>query len=106
MGGEDQILDKLRTDRKNGIKSSNMESRGKFFGTNKKAKAKLKTLWAFFMEAMEDLTLRILCVAAVISIVVEMIHNPRKDLAWIEGAAIIIAILLSSGITTINDYNK
>jgi magnesium-transporting ATPase (P-type) len=68
MGGEDQILDKLRTDRKNGIKSSNMESRGKFFGTNKKAKAKLKTLWAFFMEAMEDLTLRILCVAAVISI--------------------------------------
>jgi hypothetical protein len=35
-----------------------------------------------------------------------MIHNPRKDLAWIEGAAIIIAILLSSGITTINDYNK
>ena len=35
-----------------------------------------------------------------------MIHSEKKELAWIEGAAIIIAVLLSSGITTINDFNK
>jgi len=47
-----------------------------------------------------------LIVAAVVSIVVEMIHAENKKIAWIEGVAIIVAVLLSSGITTVNDYQK
>lgn len=45
-------------------------------------------------------------VAAVVSIVIEMATSDHKEIAWIEGVAILIAIALSSGITTINDYNK
>lgn len=39
-------------------------------------------------------------------IVVEMITSNHPETAWIEGVAIIVAVLLSSGITTINDYQK
>jgi hypothetical protein len=35
-----------------------------------------------------------------------MWHAENKSIAWIEGFAIIVAVLLSSGITTINDYQK
>jgi magnesium-transporting ATPase (P-type) len=105
-GGEDKILEKLKTDKNKGIVSAHKDIRESYFGTNQKKKSKLKSLWEFFMEALNDFTLKILMVAAVVSIVVEMIHSERKELAWIEGCAISIAVLLSSGITTINDYNK
>jgi hypothetical protein len=45
MGGENDILDKLRTDRKHGIKSENIPNRVEYFGSNRKAAAKLKTFW-------------------------------------------------------------
>tara|TARA_B110000503_G_C6879016_1_gene301867 strand:- start:125 stop:253 length:129 start_codon:yes stop_codon:yes gene_type:complete len=41
-----------------------------------------------------------------INTVVEMIMSDHKDTAWIEGCAILIAVLISSGITTGNDYSK
>ncbi len=33
-----------------------------------------------------------------------MITSDHKEIAWIEGVAIIVAVALSSGITTANDY--
>ena len=41
-----------------------------------------------------------------INTVVEMIMSDHKDTAWIEGFAILVAVLISSGITTGNDYSK
>ncbi len=57
---------------------------------------------------MDDFTLKILVVAAIVSIVVEMatVHHEELAVAWIEGAAILIAVLICSGITTINNYQK
>ena len=37
-------------------------------------------------------------------IVVEMLTSDHPETAWIEGVAIIVAVMLSSGITTINDF--
>lgn len=47
--------------------------------------------------------------AAIVSIIVEVVysaaeHPENLKTSWIEGFAIICAVLLSSGITTINDY--
>lgn len=44
--------------------------------------------------------------AAVVSIVVEVVvaDDDKKNLAWIEGFAILMAVAISSGITTVNDY--
>jgi len=66
----------------------------------------LKTLFDLFTDALNDFTLKILIVAAFVSIIVEMIMSDHKDTAWIEGFAILVAVLISSGITTGNDYSK
>jgi hypothetical protein len=57
---------------------------------------------------MDDFTLKILVVAAIISIVVEMstAHKDELSIAWIEGVAILVAVLICSGITTVNNYQK
>jgi len=66
--------------------------------------SKMESLWEIFLGALDDFTLKILLVAAVVSIIVETITSDHKDIAWIEGFAILVAVFLSSGITTINDY--
>jgi Ca2+-transporting ATPase len=50
------------------------------------------------------LILIILIVAAVVSIIVESIENPDKG--WIDGVAIMIAVLIVACVTASNDYNK
>jgi len=53
---------------------------------------------------MDDFTLQILCVASVISIIVGSVTGEHPELDWIEGFAIMIAVIISSGLTTLNDY--
>lgn len=112
MGGDDVILQKVRSDRKRGIISENKIFREDFYGHNRKPDAKLETIWEIFLGAMDDFTLKILLVAAIVSIsnilseVVEVLTSDHPEIAWIEGFAILVAIFLSSGITTLNDYQK
>ena len=64
------------------------------------------------MEALDDLTLKILIVAAIISIgklslyvVVETIEEKEhREIAWIDGFAILIAVFIASIITCVNNY--
>ena len=59
------------------------------------------------MDALEDFMLRVLLVAGVVSIVLEMIVHPEKrSLAWIEGFAIILAVFIVVLVTAINDRKK
>jgi Ca2+ transporting ATPase len=50
--------------------------------------------------------LKILIVAAIISLVIDMYFEENKKTAWIEGAAILIAVLIVSVVTAYNDYKK
>ena len=68
MGGEEKLLESLKTDRKRGIIAGNSGCREDFFGHNRKPEAKQKTLWQIFLGAMDDFTLKILVVAALVSI--------------------------------------
>jgi len=60
------------------------------------------------LEALDDFTLIILIICAFISIIVEMITATpdHRKTAWIEGFAILCAVAISSGITTVNNYQK
>jgi len=98
------MVSKLKSDRKTGIMAANRSCREEFFGNNRKAEAKLKTLLQILLQALDDFTLKILIVAAIVSIVVEMLTSDHPETAWIEGVAIIVAVALSAGITTINDF--
>ncbi len=101
-------------DPKNGISTEDINSRILAFGSNKKAAKKLKSALTLFIEACDDFTLKILIVAAIISIskiinmeVVAMITEvDHRETAWIEGFAILVAVFISSFITTLNNYQK
>jgi magnesium-transporting ATPase (P-type) len=61
-----------------------------------------------FFIAMNDMMLKILIVAAVISIVISMIFadDNERPIAWVEGAAILMAVLVVTTVTAWNDYEK
>ena len=59
-------------------------------------------------EALKDFTLRILLVAAVLSIVLETstAEADHRSIAWIEGFAILIAVFVCTLVSAVNDYQK
>lgn len=95
----------LKTNPDTGIfNRESYESRRQAFGDNDKKPPILKKWWEILLEALDDATLKILIVAAIVSIIVESIQHPTTG--WIEGVAIVCAVAISSGITTVNDYQK
>ena len=56
-------------------------------------------------ECFDDLILQILCIAAVVNIAIG-IYKDGWELGWIDGASIIIAILIIVVVTVGNNYVK
>lgn len=52
--------------------------------------------------------MRILLVAAILSIGLETgtAHDDERKTAWIEGFAILVAVMVCASVTAINDYQK
>lgn len=63
-----------------------------------------QTWLQMFLESFQDATLIVLIVAAVVSFVVGLIEDPAKG--WIEGAAILFAVLVVAVVTATNNFNK
>ena len=58
------------------------------------------------VEAADDLILKILIGAGVLTIVLHMITEEEKNLAWIDGAAILTSVAVVVIVTAINDLKK
>ena len=103
-GGPEGIMAKLKTDPKNGI--STLENRENDFGSNKLFAEPVPPFCSYVCEALEDLMVRILIVAAVVQIVlgVTLGEDPSKD--WIDGLSIIIAVLVVTLVGSITNYQK
>ena len=106
LGGIHGIEQSLRTSFDNGISTnpSDIETRQREFGTNYIPEPEPKTWIGIFLGSFEDTTLIVLIVAAIVSLIVGMYDDPSKG--WIEGAAILFAVLLVACVTATNDYNK
>lgn len=58
-------------------------------------------------DAFEDLILRILFVAGIVTIAINVwAEEKHRSTAWIEGAAILIAVFLVVIVTAYNDLKK
>ncbi len=57
-----------------------------------------------FVESLQDATLIVLMASAGVSLVVGVAEDPKKG--WIEGAAILGAVLIVGVVTATNNYNK
>lgn len=106
-GGTIGLQAKLGTSLKGGITDNDQskQKRRDHFGGNELVEPPSKTLLDIFLGCFEDLTLRILCVAAVVSLVIGIATEGWDD-GWFEAVAILVAIAIVVTITTVNDYSQ
>ncbi|KAG8589061.1 hypothetical protein GDO81_006237 [Engystomops pustulosus] len=125
-GGVTIICRRLKTSPVEGLSGNlgDLENRRQTFGKNfippKKAKTFLQLVW----EALQDVTLIILEIAAIISLGLSFYHPPGGDneacgeaaggvedegeaqAGWIEGAAILFSVIIVVLVTAFNDWSK
>lgn len=114
FGGAESLCTKLRTDPIAGLKAeeSDLQHRREVYGSNtippKKSKSFLQLVW----EALQDVTLIILEVAAIVSLALSFYHpessgdEGESRSSWIEGLAILISVFVVVVVTAFNDYQK
>lgn len=99
----------LRTSRQKGLDKSDFGVREQVFGHNRRQEVPLKSFFTLLCEALEDFTLRILMIAAIVSIIVQLAtakSSSQRSTAWIEGFAILVAVFICSSVAAGNDYTK
>lgn len=111
MGGINGLEKSLETNFAKGLNINNSEdlvSRQERYGKNEFPAPDPKTWISMFIESFEDTTVIVLCVAALVSLAVGITEDYAKgsNKGWIEGAAILSAVLLVAVVTATNNYNK
>ena len=130
LGGVEGVAKQLHSDMKKGLGESEIDSnfaeRRAKYGVNRFPQPPTTSLLSFWLESFEDLTMIILCIAAVVSIIVAIITNVLElgevdpctvmsgessedegmNTDWVEGVGILIAIVLVSTVTAGNNYSK
>ena len=99
-----QLVEELKTNIETGL--DNIEGREEVFGSNKVFVEPVPPFCSYVWEALKDLMVRILIVAAIVSIVLgcTFSDDPSKD--WIDGVSIVIAVLVVVLVGSITDYQK
>jgi len=100
----EEIVKLLKTNVDTGLDS--LEGREEAFGSNKVFVEPVPPFCSYVWEALKDLMVRILIVAAIVSIVLgcTFSEDPSKD--WIVGFSIVIAVLVVVLVSSITDYQK
>ncbi|KAL2861022.1 cation-translocating P-type ATPase [Aspergillus lucknowensis] len=81
--------------------------RQRVFGTNKLPEKKLKSIWELVWIAYNDKVLVLLSFAALVSLAVGIPQSIRgTGVEWVEGAAIIAAIVVVVTVGAANDWQK
>eukprot|EP00052_Salpingoeca_macrocollata_P027037 m.254621 g.254621 ORF g.254621 m.254621 type:complete len:1271 (-) comp22682_c3_seq6:83-3895(-) len=108
FGGYEGLADKLQTSQEAGIKGTpeDLLERQRLYGANRIPTSKSKSIWQLMWDALQDTTLIILVIAGVLSLVLELTIGNDPDVGWIEGVAIIIAVVIVVLVTAINDLQK
>ena len=99
-----QLIYELKTNTETGL--DNLDGREEIFGSNKIFTEPPKHFCSYVWEALQDLMVRILIVAAIVSIIlgVAFSEDPSKD--WIDGVSIVVAVLVVVLVGSITDYQK
>ncbi|CAM2710546.1 unnamed protein product [Rotaria socialis] len=112
------VLEKLKVDVNKGLDSKNqqdLEQRRTAYGRNEIPPKPMKTFLRLCWDALHDMLLVILLVCAVVSIGLSFYKPPQEDgnekedepnLEWIEGVAILAAVLVVVFVTSFNDWRK
>uniref|UniRef100_A0A0K0ED38 Calcium-transporting ATPase n=1 Tax=Strongyloides stercoralis TaxID=6248 RepID=A0A0K0ED38_STRER len=113
-GNINGLCEKLKTDPNNGINENEVLERMNFYGKNEIPPPKAKSFFELVCDALKDATLIILLISAGISLALSFYHpdsglehdETEAEAGWIEGAAILISVIVVVLVTAINDYTK
>ncbi|CAF3524989.1 unnamed protein product [Rotaria sp. Silwood1] len=112
------ILEKLKVDGNKGLDSNNqedLEQRRAIYGRNEIPPKPMKSFLRLCWDTLHDMLLVILLVCAVVSIGLSFYTPPHQrdqavqdesNLEWIEGIAILVAVLVVVFVTAFNDWRK
>jgi len=117
FGGVHEIARKLNTSEAAGLsgEKGDLEHRQDVFGSNTIPPKPPKTFLELVWEALQDVTLIILQVAAVVSLALSFYKPPKgggdieeeeHSTDWIEGLAILLAVVIVVLVTAFNDWSK
>ena len=107
LGGMASLEEKLGTNLVTGLSAEDdLPAREAQFGSNRRQPVKRRTYIQIVMDTLEDTTMRILIVAGIISLILGVTLDEHKETGWIEGFAILIAVLIVTQVTALNDLQK
>lgn len=75
------------------------------YGNNQPIIKPPKTIWTLIIENFEDDMLKILCASAVVSLVLGIATEGFHE-GWLEGASILLAVVIIVSVTSGNNYLK
>lgn len=102
------LCQKLHTslDRGTADAQAMQRDREDWFGRNVFGTRKPTPFWYLLYSASKDFILRILMAAAIVSLALGLAFGERKEIEWIEGAAILLAVIIVLLVTAGNDWMK
>ncbi|KAL5475276.1 hypothetical protein EMCRGX_G027356 [Ephydatia muelleri] len=108
MGGTEAIVRGLQTNPTTGLSDSEAELEGRrtVYGRNHIESDPPKWFIALALDALSDKVLLILIGAAILEIVLGLTVSEHKHTAWVEGAAILVAVSVVVLVTAFNDWTK
>jgi Ca2+ transporting ATPase len=107
-GDPEGLVLALKSNSKTGL-SGNAEDlvfRRTLFGRNYIPPPRSKWFIELVWEAFQDKILIVLIAAAIISIILGVTVDERPEVGWIDGAAILVAVIIVVMVTAVNDWNK
>jgi P-type Ca2+ transporter type 2B len=116
------LANKLNTNIQNGISGTkeDLTKRAKVFGRNEIPPKPPKSIFKLAFEALQDPTLIMLMICAIVSVALSFYHPGGKisdeeyltdneeqtNLEWVEGSAIMLAVIVVVFVTAFNDWRK
>ncbi|KAL9247741.1 hypothetical protein vseg_021142 [Gypsophila vaccaria] len=104
-GGVEGIAQKISVNMKNGLNITEIQGRQDIFGCNRFAEKLSKSFLSFVWDALQDLTLMILIVCAVVSVGVGLATEGWPKGVY-DGLGILLSILLVVMVTAVSDYKQ
>ncbi|GMP86719.1 hypothetical protein CsSME_00039394 [Camellia sinensis var. sinensis] len=103
--GVEGVAKKVNVSLDEGVKLSDIPIREKIYGFNRYTDQPSRGFWMFVWEALQDITLIILMVCAVVSIVVGLATEGWPK-GMYDGLGIILSIFLVVMVTAVSDYKQ
>lgn len=108
FGTVEDLVAAVGSNVKTGLSESHeeLQSRRQQFGRNFIPPTRSKWFIELIWEAFQDKILIVLIVAAIVSLILGVTVDERPEIGWVDGFAILCAVMIVVFVTAFNDWNK